>query len=429
MSGPKTSSSARKAFIAAWLGWAFDGLDGYLFILVAAPFVRQLLTQETGVPPDQARVLWCVSVVQCFFLIGWAAGGIVFGRLGDRLGRTRTLTLTVLTYALFTGATFFATAWWHLIPLRFLAALGIGGEWAAGSALVCETMNSRHRAWASATLQSGYMIGCIAASLTTGLLGHVEPRWVFLVGIAPALFTIWIRRAVPEPEGWKSQARGAQLPSVWTLLRPPLGRTTLVVTGLASIALTTVWVFLFFTPQLLHQLAREKGLDAASSARLVSQVSILCFVINIAANYAATYLARWLGARYAIALMFAGAGGVLLIGYAWAVHAANVVLLSCLASFFALGVFGIFPLYIPPLFPTLVRTLGAGVSYNIGRLVSAAGTLAAGTLAAQAGGPARAIWWIGLLYIPGIALALLAPHHREDSSPTLEPNALPAPRT
>src|SRR5262245_66623196 len=129
-----------KSGLAAWLGWMFDGLDMHLYTLVAARFVGQLLAVSDSRDP---RVGWYSSVIQAAFLMGWALGGGFFGRLGDRLGRSRALSLTILTYAVFTGLSSLAQSWWHLLILRFVAALGIGGEWAVGASLLSETWPKR----------------------------------------------------------------------------------------------------------------------------------------------------------------------------------------------------------------------------------------------------------------------------------------------
>jgi MFS family permease len=122
-----------KSGIAAWLGWLFDGLDMHLYTLIAAPFVALLL----GVSESETKTVgWYSSWIQAAFMVGWALGGGLFGRIGDRIGRSRALMLTILTYAIFTGAGFFAQTWWHLLIFRFLSALGIGGEWAVGAALL-----------------------------------------------------------------------------------------------------------------------------------------------------------------------------------------------------------------------------------------------------------------------------------------------------
>src|SRR5438552_5941702 len=190
------TSVQKKSGIAAWLGWLFDGLDMHLYTLVAAPFVMELLGAAS---PADAAVREKSSWIQAAFLTGWALGGGFFGRLGDRLGRSRALSLTILTYALFTGLSFFAHTWWQLFIFRFLAALGIGGEWAVGSSLLSETWPRRWRPWVAAVLQTGVNIGILLACLAVYLMAGLEPRYVFLVGVLPALMVFWIRRHVPEP--------------------------------------------------------------------------------------------------------------------------------------------------------------------------------------------------------------------------------------
>src|SRR5580658_821858 len=170
------SSQQWKSGLAAWLGWLFDGLDMHLYVLVAAPFVPQLLDVTSEKHP---LVPYYSSWIQAAFLIGWALGGGFFGRIADRIGRSRALMATILTYALFTGLSFFAQTWWQLLLFRFLAALGIGGEWAVGAALLSETWPRRWRPWMAAVLQTGVNLGVILAGLANFLLaGH--PRSVFL---------------------------------------------------------------------------------------------------------------------------------------------------------------------------------------------------------------------------------------------------------
>src|SRR5436190_8020992 len=216
-----------KSGIAAWLGWLFDGLDMHLYVLVAAPFVAELLHVTNEKDP---LVGYYSSWIQASFLIGWALGGGFFGRIGDRLGRARALSLTILTYALFTGLSFFAQTWWQLLVFRFVAALGIGGEWAVGSVLLAETWPRHWRPWIAAILQTGVNLGVLLAAVTVYVLAAVEPRWVFLTGVLPALLVLWIRRAVPEPAEWH-EARalaGARQPGIRDLFQPGVRRTTVL---------------------------------------------------------------------------------------------------------------------------------------------------------------------------------------------------------
>src|SRR5262245_65687281 len=172
--------------LAAWLGWTFDSLDMHLYALVALPFVAELLGAAST---TDVRVGRNASIIQAGFLVGWALGGAFFGRIGDRLGRSRALCLTVLTYAAFTGLSAGAQTWWQLLIFRFLAALGIGGEWAVGASLLSETWPKKWRPWIAAVAQSGVNLGVLLAMLAGFVLLTVmeQPeRVVFLVGIAPA---------------------------------------------------------------------------------------------------------------------------------------------------------------------------------------------------------------------------------------------------
>src|SRR5258705_6588888 len=178
-----------KSGLAAWLGWFFDGLDMHLYTLVAVTFVAQLMHAKEGDAAVKQNSAW----IMASFLVGWALGGGFFGRLGDLLGRSRTLALTILTYSLFTGLAVFATSWWHLLIFRFVAALGIGGEWAVGSSLLSETWPPRWRAWVAAVLQTGVNLGVLLACAANYLMAGVsDKRYVFLVGVLPAINVYWV---------------------------------------------------------------------------------------------------------------------------------------------------------------------------------------------------------------------------------------------
>lgn len=413
------TGTQKRALLAAALGWGFDGLDGYLYIAVAPQLVGNLLRAahpELTEAAVNSLIPEHAAWIQAAFFIGWAFGGALFGRLGDRIGRARTLALTILTYALFTGLGFFATQWWHLLAFRFLAALGIGGEWAAGSALVSETLPARCKAWASALLQSGYILGIIAATLTGGFLKAHDPRSVFLIGVLPALCVFWIRKNVPEPECWHNArsgtATGPAHPRITDLFSRSVARTTLVLGSFVSLCLVTVWLFIFFTPQAIRALPSVKSLPGPDQTQATTNAALIYFTANIAGNFVATYLARHLGARLAFAALLATAFASLLIGYAAPTDAGTLTAYASLFAASGLGLFAIFPLYIPPQFPTLLRTLGSGFTYNLGRFACAAGTVYGGALAASAGGPARAVYYAAFLTIPALALCAFLPHDR-----------------
>jgi MFS family permease len=395
-----------KSGIAAWLGWLFDGLDMHLYTLVAAPFVMQLLQASTPADPMVRRYS---SWIQAAFLIGWALGGGFFGRLGDLLGRSRTLCLTIMTYALFTGLSSFAQTWWHLLAFRFLAALGIGGEWAVGSSLLSETWPRRWGPWIAAVLQTGVNIGVLLACVTTYLMASQNPRWVFLAGILPALLVFWIRRAVPEPEEWH-QAKlraGHDRPRVSDLFRGevlPISIKTILV---CSLMLTAWWAFQFWNQQHLRNLPEFASWAVQRREQLVSRSFFIIVAASIFGNFLAGWLAAWIGYRRAIALLCLGFFLSFLGAYSVPRdYSSLIVWLACIGVFS--GVFGLFTMYLPPLFPTLLRTTGAGFCYNIGRIAAAFGTVFFG-LFSKVGDFRQALLYVGFLIPVAMVCAWILP--------------------
>jgi len=364
--------------IAAWLGWTFDGLDSHLYTLVAAPFVAQLLhVASSSDPAVKEKSAW----IQGAFLVGWALGGGFFGRVGDLIGRSHTLALTILTYALFTGLSCFAAAWWHLLIFRFLAALGIGGEWAVGASLLSETWPKHWQVWISAVLQTGINIGVLIACLTVYFLAGTPERYVFLVGVLPALMVFWIRRSVGEPQEWHDARLSAAKPPAWgELFKGAVLRTTILTIIVCSFSLTAWWAFLFWNVQQLRGLSDIAAWSDADRSRLVSSAFFMVIGASIPGNFFAAFLAKLFGYRRAIALMCAGFFLTMFGAYCIPRDHASVIRWIPWIGFFS-GVFGLFTMYVPPLFPVLLRTTGSGFSYNIGRIAAAAGTVFFGLFA------------------------------------------------
>jgi MFS family permease len=402
-----------KSGIAAWLGWLFDGLDMHLYVLVAAPFVAQLLGVADTRDP---AVGWYSSLIQAAFLIGWALGGGFFGRVGDRLGRSKALSLTILTYASFTGLSFLAQTWWQLLIFRFVAALGIGGEWAVGASLLSETWPKHWRPWIAATLQTGVNIGVLLATLTTYVLASVAPRYVFLVGVLPALLVFWIRRAVPETEEWDSARKQetARPPGVRDLFGAQIRRRAVLIILVCALSLTGHWAFLFWFQQHLRNLPEVVIWTDQAKTEYVSLVFLAVIITSILGNFAAAALAKVLGYRRAIALLCLGYFLSMTAAYATPLSRTALLPLLLLIGVFQ-GVFGLFTMYLPPLFPTLLRTTGAGFCYNIGRIVAAFGTVFFG-LFSKVGDYRLALLYAGFLFLPAMAVALMLPELSQDST-------------
>ncbi|HEV2948739.1 MAG TPA: MFS transporter [Gemmataceae bacterium] len=408
------SAQQWKSGIAAWLGWLFDGLDMHLYILVAAPFVALLLGAESEKDP---QVGYYSSWIQAAFLIGWALGGGFFGRIADRLGRSRALMMTILTYALFTGVSFFAQTWWQLLIFRFLAALGIGGEWAVGASLLSETWPRRWRPWMAAVLQTGVNLGVMLAALANFLLADFPKRSVFLVGVLPALLVLWIRRAVPEPEEWQGAKREIRTegashaePGFLDLFRGPVRRTTILTLLVCSLTLTAHWAFLFWYLQHLRNHPDLSDWTDSAKSQLVSKVVWLVISASIVGNFLAAILARWLKYRRAIALLCLAYFGSLLGTYVTSLSYEELRY-GYVAIGLCQGLFALFTMYMPPLFPTLLRTTGAGFCYNFGRIAAGLGTVFFGLFSPvnSPGDYRLALLYAGFLFLPAAGIALMLP--------------------
>ena len=403
-----------KSGIAAWLGWLFDGLDMHLYTLVAAPFVALLV----GVPTTDPLVGRYSSWIQAAFLVGWAVGGGFFGRIGDRLGRSRALVLTILTYAIFTGLSFFAQTWWHLLIFRFLAALGIGGEWAVGASLLSETWPKRWRPWLAAVLQTAVNCGVMVASLAAYLLADQPERYVFLVGVLPALLVLWIRRAVPETDEWHAAKASANAddvePGILDLFQGAVRRTSVLTILVCSLSLTAHWAFMFWWSQHMRNLPELASWTAGEKTELVSSGMTLLMAMSVVGNFLSAVLAKIMGYRRSIALLCLAYGLSMFGAYSQPRSHESLMWWLPLMGMSS-GMFALFTMYLPPLFPTLLRTTGAGFCYNIGRFAAAFGTVYFG-LFSKVGDYSQALVYAGLLFVPAGLFALLLPEPPDERS-------------
>ncbi len=404
----------KKSGFAAWLGWFFDGLDLHLYTLVATVFVAELLmVKETD--PDVGRYS---SYIQAAFLLGWALGGAFFGIIGDRLGRSRTLVLTILTYALFTGLSFFAHTWWQLMIFRFLAALGIGGEWAVGASLLSETWPKKWRPWIAAVLQCAVNFGILAAIAAVFLLQLVpgySPRWVFLIGVLPAFVTLWIRKEVPETAEWSAEQGKRSAPPMSELFSFNIRRTTMIASLLCAISLTGHWCFMFWQqafirshPAVMALTSGKPEVEAmAIKAKIVSVALFWVISASVIGNFASGWAAQRFGYRRALAVFFGVYFVLMAVTFAmpWSLSATYALYAGI---GFCQGVFGLFTMALPPLFPTLLRTTGAGFSYNIGRVFAAAGTVFFGIFA-KPSDFSSVLLYASFLFLPAAILAMWLP--------------------
>ena len=403
----------------AALGWLFDTMDQNLFNLVRKPSLESLLGASglTGQALTDA-VNAKAGELTSIFLIGWAAGGFIFGILGDRIGRTGTMILTILIYALFTGLSGLVPNYELYAVTRFMTGLGVGGEWAAGAAIVAEVFPARSRPMALGFLQALSAVGNMMAAGITLALGDLHANWriAYFIGVLPALLVLWIRRSVREPEKWReAKSVGQELGNMAELFtHPVIRRNTVAATLMAAAGVGALWGVGFFSPDLLHGELRATVPDATLRGRMVS----LVFLLQQAGAFFGIYLfaafAERLNRRSAFFLWFALAWASIVLFF-WSVAGSGdqafgrALVLAPVLGFCTLGPFSGYTVYFPELFPTRLRATGCGFCYNAARILAAAAPFALGSLTAKLGGLAPAATVVASIYIVGFIGAWIGP--------------------
>jgi MFS family permease len=410
---------------AAWLGWGFDVFDGLLFNYVAPNCVPTLLGLTIGSAEAKRATLHWGGILTSILLIGWAVGGILFGQVADRIGRTRTLMLTMLLYALGTAACALAPNLWVLVACRVVASLGIGGEWAAGAAMVAEVVPEKRRVEAGALLYTSAPAGLFLATFANFQIagvffkGSPETSWryVFLCGLIPAGVAFAVRIFVREPERWKEATKSAAAPArLRELFRPEYLALTLSGFFMALVALITWWSCNAFIPIVATGLAQTaaglEGLDKAGTLALVESWKATATNMFNMGGLVGTLLtipaAKLLGRRKMFAIYFLASAIAILATFGIDLHPEIRIRMYFLIGLSVFGVFGSFTYYLPELFPTRLRATGAGFCYNVGRIVAAAGPTLVGTIAAQGANSLtsalQALFFVGFVPLAGIVL-------------------------
>jgi len=276
---PRTAAAMTISWLAlasGFLGWMFDSIDLNLFTLVLFPSVTQLTGSTNG-----AEVAEVGGYIMAAKLFCWGIGGMVFGVVADRIGRTRTMVMTILVYSLFTGLSGLAHTWTQLAILQAIAGFGIGGEWAAGAALIAETWPERGRARAMQVVQMAFAFGFFVAALDNLVLGPVSWRWVLAAGAVPAVITLGMRWFVPEPQRWVRIRKDPEVAAMTaaqtfsTLFSPGLRRRTIVGVLVSSAMMIGCWGGLTLLPSWIQQLVRASGGGPAAGTQAVSQAFML----------------------------------------------------------------------------------------------------------------------------------------------------------
>jgi MFS transporter, SHS family, sialic acid transporter len=391
--------------IAAFLGWMFDGLEMGMFPLIARPALQQMQHHSAAV--SEAFVGHWMGVITALFLLGAALGGLLFGWLGDRIGRVRAMSLSILSYSLCTGAIFFTQTPVQLGAARFFAAFGMGGEWSLGVALVMEIWPEEYRTRLAGLIGAANNLGFLLISLVGVLLPATQRswRWVALLGALPALLVVWIIRYVPESPRWKNARAAVHIQPLKEIAGTPLLKTTVIASVLCGIALIGSWGSVQWLPLWADKMAGAAMPTAKAYTEAVTAVGAMT------GAFLGAWFSRVLGRRPAYFIFCLSS--LLCCGFLFRAidqYGPVFLLIAFLVGVVTTSFYGWAPLYLPELFPTRVRATGQGIALNTGRVLAAVGALQMGALMqAFAGSYARAGAVVTLIYLPGLMVIWLGP--------------------
>ncbi len=403
---------------AAWLGWGFDVFDGLLFNYVAPICIENLLGLDPSSPATQTTIFLYTARLTSILLFGWALGGVLFGMITDRLGRTRTLLLTMFTYALATAACAFAPNIYVLALFRFVAALGIGGEWAAGAALVAETLPKEKRVLGGALLYTSAPAGLFLATFVTDVFTRkldaiasdpsLSWRAVFLTGLVPAAVALVIRMKVREPEGWTPAARLR----IAELFTPELKRFTLSGLSMAIVALVTWWSCSAFIPVVASSLVKQLdpapiGAAAVMKKRELVTIGATWFNLGgLLGTLLTVPIANALGRRTMYIVYYLASACAILVTFVPSWDPLTRLALLFTVGVTVFGVFGSFTFYLPELFPSRLRGTGSGFTYNVGRFATVAFPFIVAGLIQSGTNPLTVMSYVAIVPLVGVALVL-----------------------
>ena len=397
-------------------------MDQRIFILARAPAMSALLPAGTAT----GEVTYYSGLVTAVFMLGWALGGFVFGILGDRWGRAKTMMLTILLYSAFTGLSALSQNVWDFALYRFLTGLGVGGEFAAGVTLVAEVMPASARAHALGLLQSFGAIGNVIGSLLSFVLMPLGWRWMFLIGVLPALLVAAVFRKMKEPEAW-SRARAivqddpSKMGSLSDLFGPRWRRNTIVGFLLAICGVVGLWGVGLWTPELIRDALSHASPESRS--HYVSLGALLQDTGAFLGIYAFTLLTARIGRRPAFMLSFVIGFAATVLTFSSLHEPSQLLWMLPLLGFSTMLVIGGYAIYLPELYPTRLRSSGVGFCYNAGRVIAALGPFALGslTMAFQNAGSASpfraAAITLAFVYLIGAVVSGFAPETRGQPLP------------
>jgi MFS family permease len=428
LSGPQW-----KTLLAANLGWTLDSFEFFALFVTVGFALHQLVpaTEHAAIPRYAGYVIAAT-------LFGWGTGGVIGGIIADYIGRKRTMILAILAYSLTTGLSALSWNWESLAVLRFLVGVAIGSEWATGASLVAELWPDHSRGKGGGLMQCGAGLGAILASVVWLLIGGSGPsawRWMYLIGVLPALATFWIRRSIPESPRWmqsnerRSEARdlkrqGAELSgervaltrfTLVDLFSDRAVRAHLICSFLMMLSLTLAfWGVGTFIPTYVGTVATKSGLPATQWAGFAGLVTGIFGTLGF---ISLGFLADLIGRKAVTTLFYLMCFVLTPVVYLWAWGIHMLLFWISVFGFFTLGIWAWAPIWLPELFPTRMRSTAIAFSFNAPRLIACIGPLIAGTLIVRLGGYGTAATIIGCFFLLGFVVAQFLPETKGRSLP------------
>ena len=409
---PALTRNQIKSFWAAWGGWTLDGMDSFIFSLVLVPALRELLPRS-GIAATPGNVGYYGGLFFALFMIGYGFA-LVWGPVADRFGRVRTMAMSILCFSLFTMLTGFSTGLWSLAIFRFMAGVGIGGEWSIGASLVSEDWPEERRTMGAALMHTGYYFGFFLAAIANYFVGaHLGWRYMFFLGGTPALLIGLIRRNVHEPVRWQKKVR--ELGERFTMLRSfgelfsaEYRRRTILNSLYIIVSLIGLWAGAVYVPSAITYIAQREGRSVAEAAQLASYSSGLLGIATILGALVVPALADWLGRRVTLGFFYFVMMISLWVAFGRVFYMQAHALEWFLVCTFFLGLGGsnfiVYSFWLPEQYGTSCRASAFAFTTNIGRFAAAGFTFLVGTGVRHYGSIGVPVGLSALAFIVGIAL-------------------------
>jgi len=408
----KLTSNQIRGFWAAWSGWALDGLGSFIYALVLVPALRELLP-KSGIAVNAGNTGFYGGLLFAIFLMGWGSA-LLWGPIADRFGRARTLFLTILCYAIFALLCAFAHNIWELAAYRFMAGLGIGGEWAMGGTFVAEEWPEQRRKTGAGLMHTGYYFGFFLAAIANHFVGETYGwRAMFLTGAIPSVLVGYLMLGVTEPARWKAQKAQVSTRTasgfLGEIFQPPFRGRTIVNSLCVLVSIIGLWAGSVYVPASVNEIAAREGISS-SAARLATYATMVLSIGTILGCLPMAWLAERVGRRKALASYFVCTGVSIAVGFGYIFYLPQHALSAFIVALFFLGFggasFAVYTLWLPEQYPTECRGSAFAFATSVGRFIGAGFTFLVGAGVAHfhtIGIPVSLTsiaFLVGLLFVP-----------------------------